>query len=170
MASSLSNEWQYITPKSAIITDMITYRKATPSDLDDLYNISIRFNEFNAHRTQDYKAFFPDNWKEDFREEIEESLEDEKSITYIALDEAKVVGMVTSYYCEKCWYTIISDIFVDADYRGKGVGAELFKRAEEWCSKYKCPLRIEVYDWNDEALAFYKKRGYKVDCYVLEKR
>lgn len=150
----------------------ITYHKASNNDIDQkiLYDLSILFAKYNEEQTGDHDEFFPANWENEFVAEIIESLLDEDSVTFYAMDGDTPIGYIYAYYCDKCYYTIISDIFVDVKYRGKKVGETLLTKAEEWCKQYKVPMRLEVYDWNEAALKFYRKHGFVSNALILEKK
>lgn len=55
---------------------------------------------------------------------------------------------------------VLWDIRVDADWRGQGVGAALFREAERWARARGCEwLKIETQNVNVPACKFYVKQG-----------
>ncbi len=148
----------------------IKYREATLEDAKQLFDLSYKFTQFNAESSGEYKEFFPPNWENDFMEDIVEQLADPiTNAIYLALDEAKVVGYIHAYYCEKCYQTIINELYILNEYRGKKIGEELIKRAEKFCEQFDVPMRVEVFTWNDKAIEFYLRNNYKKTTVVLEK-
>ena len=58
---------------------------------------------------------------------------------------------------------VLWDIRVHPNFRGKGIGAQLFKRAVSWAkSRNCCDLKIETQNINVPACRFYAKRGCKL--------
>lgn len=65
----------------------------------------------------------------------------------------------------------VYDIEVREEFRGKGIGSELLRIAEETCRDWgvrKLLLSVESTNW--EALKWYERRGYEVERFVLSKR
>ncbi len=55
-----------------------------------------------------------------------------------------------------------AEIFIDADYRGKGFGSQLLRRSLEWFRKRKVKRAIVKYDAkNDAAGNFYSDAGFR---------
>jgi GNAT superfamily N-acetyltransferase len=59
----------------------------------------------------------------------------------------------------------IEDIFVDEEYRHRGVGSKIFKHLTSLAIKNGCGrLELSVLKWNEPAIKFYKKMGgYSLD-------
>jgi GNAT superfamily N-acetyltransferase len=54
----------------------------------------------------------------------------------------------------------LEDLFVMPDWRSRGIGTRLFKRAAQLAVERGCGrLEWAVLDWNEPAIAFYKKMG-----------
>ncbi len=54
----------------------------------------------------------------------------------------------------------LEDVYVRAQFRGKGIGKALLARAAVIAQQEKCfGLRWEVLDWNTPAIDFYRKLG-----------
>ncbi|MCL5999341.1 MAG: GNAT family N-acetyltransferase [Chloroflexi bacterium] len=66
--------------------------------------------------------------------------------------------------------TVLWDIRVHPDVRGKGVGTQLFTRAVEWARTRKCcQLKIETQNINVPACRFYARQGChlgEINCYA----
>jgi ribosomal protein S18 acetylase RimI-like enzyme len=62
----------------------------------------------------------------------------------------------------------IDSLFVEQDYRGRGIGAELTRRALTWLDGHKATSKTVVVAFgNDPALAFYARFGFLADCISL---
>lgn len=64
----------------------------------------------------------------------------------------------------------ISDIAVDEDYEGRGVGRALLDHAETWAREHRCQLiTLAVFPGNERARAIYESAGYAADLLRLAK-
>ncbi|MGM0405390.1 MAG: GNAT family N-acetyltransferase [Thermoplasmatota archaeon] len=60
---------------------------------------------------------------------------------------------------------VVWDIRVHPEYRGKGVGYKLFKKAVDWSKKRDCKLlKVETQNINVPACRFYVRQGCKLGC------
>lgn len=84
---------------------------------------------------------------------------------------AGVLWMGASYdqfTCEPTGY--ILNVFVDGEFRGKGLGKALIASAEAWCrSKGLICLTLNVGSSNINALALYDKAGFEPQSQVMRK-
>jgi len=76
----------------------------------------------------------------------------------------KLVGYALYFYTYSSFLArptfYLEDIFVLEDYRGKGVGRELFRRCVNEASKENCGrMEWSVLTWNKKAIRFYEKLG-----------
>ena len=82
---------------------------------------------------------------------------------FVAEEAGEVVGLALYYYGYSTWkgrFLYLEDLIVTASYRGKGLGKQLFdaiifKAKEEGVAL----VGWQVLDWNEPAIAFYKKLG-----------
>ncbi len=57
----------------------------------------------------------------------------------------------------------LEDIFVDAAFRGKGLGRALMAYLADLAARHQCArLEWSVLDWNEPALRFYKRLGAEI--------
>ena len=85
---------------------------------------------------------------------------------FVAQAEDKIVGMALFYNRYATWKgkTIhLEDLIVNEDYRGKGIGMQLYKKVMQFALEEKIK-RVEwvVLDWNTPAVNFYKNTGASV--------
>ena len=103
---------------------------------------------------------------------------EEKEYNFIAYDGEKLIGGATGFIKYK-WY-FLDMLFVDEQYRKKGIGSKLISCIEELAKKENL-LGVRIETWDFQAREFYEKNGYEVyaefdDCppgtvdYFLKKR
>jgi len=72
-----------------------------------------------------------------------------------------VVGMALYYFAYSTWkgsYLYLEDFYVDPAYRGKGIGKALFESVIDVAKASKVKrMGWQVLDWNETAIAFYKR-------------
>lgn len=78
-----------------------------------------------------------------------------------------IVGMALTYPRYSTWkgaYTYLEDLIVDANYRQQGIGTLLLKSViEEAGQRQSARLEWQVLDWNEPAIAFYRKFNASFD-------
>lgn len=82
---------------------------------------------------------------------------------FVAETEGKIQGIALVYFRYSTWKgkTVhLEDLIVRKEFRGKGLGAALYKKVMEFAQKNGVK-RVEwaVLDWNKTAIQFYKKTG-----------
>ncbi|HET8809198.1 MAG TPA: GNAT family N-acetyltransferase [Flavobacteriaceae bacterium] len=100
---------------------------------------------------------------------------DEKLFTcFVAEAEGEIQGMALIYFRYSTWKgkTVhLEDLIVRKAFRGKGLGAALYKKVMEFAQENSVK-RVEwaVLDWNQNAIDFYEKTGANVmkDWYLVQ--
>lgn len=99
---------------------------------------------------------------------------DKQFICFLAEVEGKVQGMALIYFRYSTWKgkTVhLEDLIVREAFRGKGLGAGLYKKTMEFAYENGVK-RVEwvVLDWNKNAIDFYEKSGASVlrDWYLAQ--
>lgn len=68
-------------------------------------------------------------------------------------------------------YAHVGSIGVALDFRGQGIGKQLMVLAEQWAvGRGAKDVRLNVWTFNDSALAFYQELGYEVRALFLGRR
>ena len=63
----------------------------------------------------------------------------------------------------------VEDMFVDKEFRKKGIGAELYKYVRKLAQERKCQrIELMVWEFNQDAIQFYKKMGMNVQRSFFE--
>jgi GNAT superfamily N-acetyltransferase len=79
----------------------------------------------------------------------------------------KIIGFATSFNAFYSWTgkaIYLDDLFVQEQYRGKGIGKQLFNSIIEKARAEKCiKVKWQVSNWNNKAIDFYKKMGATID-------
>lgn len=100
---------------------------------------------------------------------------------FVAEDSGKLVGFIAGVVQKQpksdLLQTVptrpgrITELYLESAYRGKGQGALLMEKIEEWLKSKGCDiLLVEVFDPNKGAHSFYHKRGYADRSIDLIKR
>lgn len=102
--------------------------------------------------------------KERFVERIEKLVKN-VSISLVARDGDKIVGVLFGL-TDFAYWLYVTDLGVDRDYEGQGIGRELMKKAHEIAGGEK---DIAVYlIANENAIPFYEKLGMKMADDVMQ--
>lgn len=80
------------------------------------------------------------------------------NIDYVVKENDVIIAGITSIlYCWKCLY--IDTLWVDDNYRHRGLGSKLLKQVEMHAKELGCKLaHLDTFDF--QALGFYLKHGY----------
>ncbi|MCK5285892.1 MAG: GNAT family N-acetyltransferase [Candidatus Pacebacteria bacterium] len=107
---------------------------------------------------------------------FEKCITSETSVTFVTENKRKIIGYITGGIKEAEDYRDIKYIcdlgsmWVDEEYRGKGIGKEFFKKFEKWCKDKKVfRLQVTASTQNEKGINFYKREGFEDYDIVLEK-
>ena len=91
-----------------------------------------------------------------------------QSHIFLAYVDDKAVGFVQLYELyhyiklQKQW--LLSDLYVDSDYRGLGISVKLIDRCKAWCQETDaCGLMLETEKTNDIGNSLYPRCGFVYD-------
>ena len=92
-------------------------------------------------------------------------IEHHRAEIFVAEMNDKVVGMVSVQIhistAKGCEVGVVEDMVIDVDYRGRGIGAALLRRAEEWAvDRGLARLQLLADRDNHQALGFYRRQGW----------
>lgn len=129
--------------------------------LEDLETAATLFNNYRVFYRQE------DDY-EKCKKFIQERLDNEQSNIFIIYVADKAAGFVQLYKLyhyiklKKQW--LLSDLFVDPDYRGKGLSVALIDRSKQWCEETgACGLMLETEKTNDIGNKLYPRCGFEYD-------
>ena len=114
-------------------------------------------------------------WNMHMIEVLENILKEENSEVFVAEDERhKYVGHVLVGQVRNIMTGLslghIYDIFVEEEFRGKGIGKLLLEKAENYCRKKSYSrIALAVSAKNDSAIRLYSRNGSKTERMVMAK-
>ena len=143
-------------------------RKAVAGDFEE---ISKLFHEILTYHCRALPQIFKPVKDARSHEMMDDIIADENTAMFVAMYNGKVIGLVHVNIREspdipvlvKRRYAYVSDIIVTEQYRGSSIGRELMDTVEQWAlGKGINQVELNVWDFNEPALAFYCKLGYSV--------
>jgi ribosomal protein S18 acetylase RimI-like enzyme len=155
---------------------MPTFREASEADLESICTIGGEVNAIH-HRVFPHIFAGPGLPGRD-REHWASSIGGSSSTTFVAEDRGRVVGFVTVSVATESHsllqplrYGRVGSVGVVADCRGRGIGPQLMKLAENWVLQNGGrEVRLNVWAFNAHALHMYEELGYEVRSHFLAKR
>tara|TARA_B100000886_G_scaffold339770_1_gene306259 strand:- start:5421 stop:5906 length:486 start_codon:yes stop_codon:yes gene_type:complete len=79
----------------------------------------------------------------------------------VAVHKGKIIGLSFYFIRYSTWkgrFLFLEDFVVKQDYRGQGVGAQLFEETIRIAQQLQVKGMVwQVLDWNEDAIRFYKK-------------
>jgi len=151
-------------------------REATPDDLPAICGLGEAVN-----------ALHHEAWPQVFAEPGDplrhaahwrQSIATEQATVFVVERAGQVIGFVTvglqqdnHLLLQPTRYARIGSISVAPDCQGQGLGRRLMQAAEAWARQRGAPdIRLNVWAFNQRALALYEELGYEVRSQVLGKR
>ena len=132
----------------------ISIRKAQLDDMEAIHQLVYELAVYEKLPKEVTTS--PQSYKEDFKNGWFESI--------IAEFEGSIVGTCIFYQTFSTWkgkMIYLEDFVVNNEFRGKGIGAELFEHLIDLCKKRKVALlKWQIIDWNEPALNFYRKYNF----------
>lgn len=99
---------------------------------------------------------------------LKERITNDESVTFLIKAEGKFVGFAQLYplfhykALQRQW--LLSDLFVDPDFRGLGLSIALIDRCKAYCEETDaCGLLLETEKTNDIGNQLYPKCGFELD-------
>lgn len=144
----------------------MSIRKATLRDIDSLMELLYQVHNYHKNYRPDIFKAFKTKYN---REELEKLLFNSNYKVYVYELENKVVGHIfciieelkdnPSLHDRKILF--IDDLCVDENLRSRGIGKELCDYALKLSKELNCDsVELNVWNFNDKSLNFYKKLGY----------
>lgn len=153
--------------------DEITIREAKDSDLDDLCSMVRKLIEYHRERDSGYPKL-KDNTTEVFRSHFNKQISSNDVYLVVAEHEGKAVGyaefLLSKLPAFALYNTIVklSDMFVDYEFRGNGIGYKLIDKGKKWAEEQNIKhIRLEVFLWNDVAIKAYESSGFKKYKHIM---
>ncbi len=146
-------------------------RLAEPNDIPDLCGLYNDFFIYNAgQQPQYYKPAaetgkYPKSVIDSQTEDIYVAMEDHAVIGFIHIAEEKT----PPYDCfVPHKFAVVVDLFVKDNFRGKGVGDQLFEAAKQWAKARKLDyLELNVLAENEIGIRFYNHEEFKAVSQIM---
>lgn len=114
-------------------------------------------------------------WIDDTLAVVSNNLDAEGNEAFILLgSKGERAGMLwmgisrDQFTCDEIGYLL--NVFVEKDFRGKGLGKALVRSAEKWCVENDlCSMSLNVGNENRSAMAMYEEMGYRTQSMVMRK-
>jgi len=91
---------------------------------------------------------------------------EDEVIGYAVIEFSNLIPMLRIF-----GYAALTDLYVKKDWRGKGIGVQLLKKAETIAiSKGFSEIRLSVLSNNTNAIRFYESNGYKIYGIIMHKK
>ena len=150
-------------------------RKANLSDLNSiqLLNQKLFLEEFDK-----YDKTINCDWSlskegENF---YKKRISGQKGCAFVLTDNEEIIGYLVGSLSEDEFYRCmgnfaeLDDMFVLSEYRSKGYGGMLYEKFIDWCKDKKVKrLKVLVTAKNEQAIEFYKKKGFEDYNVTLER-
>ncbi|MGN0611287.1 MAG: GNAT family N-acetyltransferase [Ruminiclostridium sp.] len=102
---------------------------------------------------------YTEDWSLDKKRQIAEDIKSDEYISYLALDDGKVIGFIGLIKRLNNEYMILDLMHVSQMYRGKGIGRKLFSLAKQEAKKAGAKALYISACSSEETIAFYKAMG-----------
>ena len=151
----------------------VKIERASEKDIETLLEFSRRLNEFERKIYPNYQEFekMKDRVERFFRKRVNR----EDNIFLLAKVDDKPVGMIYGWivrpfpFFKEEKYGYIAEVWVEEEFRGKGIGKKLLKEIIKWFKEKGIRwIRTDVLQKNKNAIKFYEKFGFKEFCKYME--
>lgn len=147
-----------------LMKDQLFIREANVEDAEPLTNLILQ-----VERESEFMLFEADERKitaEQQRNRIEQMKEQNNSTMLVAEVKGKLVGYLFAIggRARRNQHTAYLVIGILQEYRGKGIGTQLFTTLERWAKEQRLHrLELTVVATNETAIALYKKMGFQIE-------
>ncbi len=136
-------------------------RKIVLNDLDEIFNLlnQLYKNQLNYEK---------------FKEIYKMKLNDKNSYYIVAIENNKIIGVLTSELQIKLHrakkQSFIEDLIVDESYRNRGIGKALLQNAVDYAKNNDCEvIELTSYINNEKSHKFYQNNGFNKNSYKFKK-
>jgi GNAT superfamily N-acetyltransferase len=140
----------------------VKIRRAGPDDAAVIASLYLQLKEHHSRLAPDSPRYSMDD--EGWARYARQGLDDPDVRFYLALRGRDAVGFVRLFFEERSWGRSceVETLVVDAGARGRGVGSQLMRRAEEVAREEGAlGMRVNVLHTNVDGRRFYEQDGYR---------
>lgn len=152
--------------------DTIHFRTAAESDVETIVSLNHALFQEDAGQRDPFMNL---DWSlENGHEYFESLLHSEETLCLIAEEHGRAVGYLIGYLrkpnsLRPVKLAELESMFVLAQYRNMGIGAELVSQFKQWCrSKGAERMSVTAYAANEGAIAFYQSHGFEARNVTME--
>ena len=138
--------------------------------LEDVYKINQLRKELIECHIQNQPKYFACKFDDEFENQIVKAIQDEKSIVMVYEEDNKILGYINAEIFNfeergiskerKCIW--ICEICVDKQARRKKIATQLFEFINQIAKDKNIEsIELNVWDFNESAISFYEKMGFK---------
>ncbi len=146
-------------------------RRMTFEDYEQAEELFKKLHNLHAEMEPDiYKKLDCVNKKRDFKKQVKSKYK----IMLCAEENGKIIGVSNTKLCTSGMTEIkmafMDALYVEDKFRGKGIGKKLFLETEHIAKENGAKrLDLHVWEFNANAINFYKSLGMEVQRYTFEK-
>lgn len=139
---------------------------------EEIKNLLVQLQQYLADMDKEGYNIVGDEYREKYFEKTMGDIKRCNGKTLLYKDNEKVVGLVIGIVnnAETIRYDFkapkrgrITELVVDKDFRGKGIGKELLLKMKEHLKANGCEkIMIAVFGYNESAIRFYKENGFHI--------
>jgi ribosomal protein S18 acetylase RimI-like enzyme len=143
------------------------YQNQDVRDIDMIAPLWEKQRQHHAERADIFKSFFEKKaWNDQKAELMSKARLETHTVS---------IGGVLKGYCvasiDSKGKGEIESLYLEPELRGKGIGAELFRRCLDWLEREGAEnITIYVAAGNEEVLPFYEKLSFAPRAYLLKKK
>ncbi len=116
-----------------------------------------------------------DQFVDEYKFEIENSIDAHEKTIFIATDNDKLIGYVTveivrfSHLPYNLYpHCSIGDIMIEEEYRNHGIGKKILEEIKKWAKSYETyKIETNVFSKNKSAYTFFKSQGFEEQFHKL---
>lgn len=146
-------------------------RRMTFDDYEQVEALFQKLHNMHVDAEPDlYKPLDCIHKKRDFKKLVKSK----SKILLCAEDDGKIIGVSDTKFCTSGMTDIkmafMDALYVEDDFRGKGIGKKLFCETEKIAKENGAKrLDLTVWEFNKDAISFYKSLGMQPQRYTFEK-
>ena len=144
----------------------IKIRKARKDDFEGY--LILRKQTFREYKLKERKGE-----GKKIKDEFNNILKSPKSLLIVVESRDELVGYFIATFLSNVWNksTYLDDISVKKEFRRKGIAYKLMRELFKQAKQKRCDnIRLGVLTGNKKALSLYKKFGFKIKHYDMEKK
>ncbi|WP_436322434.1 N-acetyltransferase family protein [Vibrio cidicii] len=151
-----------------------TISPAQPNDIDALNDLMFALHD---EHHQQCPEFFKTAEEIEQEKSIARYLDDPECLVFVAKRDEEVIGFVSGHFCELISTVSqplpmgsVDELFVVNAYRHQGIAQTLLQKIEQTFTDYGVSqVFVEVWHFNQSAIALYQKSGFQHHIHWLRK-